>query len=277
MSKPIIVGYDPMTSDRAPINFGVAAARFTGAPLIIASASAAARPSRRRPAGRGARRRCLGRARTGQARARAGGDPGRVPRAGEHERRAGAARAERGRGRRPARRRLDPAGPVGRVIPGSTAERLMHGAPCPIAIVPPGWEAGAGLNTIGVAYVDTEEGREALRGAHALARRAGATLRVLTAVKAGLARYGETRGPDGRAARQGLRRGRGRAAGAAPRTRCGARPRRSTATSPSRPTPSSRIPPTSSSASPRTSTCSSAARAATVRCAPCCSAACRAA
>ena len=41
MSKPIIVGYDPMTSDRAPINFGLAAARFTGAPLIVASASAA--------------------------------------------------------------------------------------------------------------------------------------------------------------------------------------------------------------------------------------------
>ena len=83
-------------------------------------------------------------------------------------------------------------GPVGRVIPGSTAERLMHGAPCPIGIVPPGWEAGAGLNTIGVAYVDTDEGREALRGAHAVARRAGASLRVLTAVKAGLAMYGET-------------------------------------------------------------------------------------
>ena len=83
-------------------------------------------------------------------------------------------------------------GAVGRVVRGSTAERLMHGAPCPIAIVPPGWHAGAGLNTIGVAYVDTEEGREALRGAHALARRAGASLRVLTAVKAGLAMYGQT-------------------------------------------------------------------------------------
>ena len=27
-------------------------------------------------------------------------------------------------------------GAAGRVLPGSTAERLMHGAPCPIAIVP---------------------------------------------------------------------------------------------------------------------------------------------
>jgi len=66
------------------------------------------------------------------------------------------------------------------VLPGSTAQRLMHGAPCPIAVVPHGWERGGGLATIGVAYVDTEEGHEALRGAHALALRAGAKLRVLT-------------------------------------------------------------------------------------------------
>jgi nucleotide-binding universal stress UspA family protein len=58
--------------------------------------------------------------------------------------------------------------------------------------VPHGWEAGGGLCTIGVAYVDTDEGREALRGAHALARRAGGKLRVLTAVKAGLSAFGAT-------------------------------------------------------------------------------------
>jgi nucleotide-binding universal stress UspA family protein len=83
-------------------------------------------------------------------------------------------------------------GAIGRVLPGSTAERLMHGAPCPIAIVPHEWEAGGGLGTIGVAYVETDEGRDALRSAYALAQRAGATLRVLTAVKAGLSAYGET-------------------------------------------------------------------------------------
>ena len=57
MSKPIIVGYDPATADRAPVNFGVAAARFTGAPLIIASVSAAGRPAGRGAARRGSRRR----------------------------------------------------------------------------------------------------------------------------------------------------------------------------------------------------------------------------
>ena len=83
-------------------------------------------------------------------------------------------------------------GAVGRVLVGSTAERLMHGAPCPIAIVPHGWQAGAGLNTLGVAFVDTDEGHEALRGAYALARSAEAKLRVLTAVKPGVrTTYGE--------------------------------------------------------------------------------------
>jgi nucleotide-binding universal stress UspA family protein len=68
----------------------------------------------------------------------------------------------------------------------------MHGAPCAIAIVPHGWQAGGGLNTIGVAFVDTDEGHEALREAVALARRGGAKLRVLTAVKPGALRtYGE--------------------------------------------------------------------------------------
>jgi hypothetical protein len=119
----------------------------------------------------------------------------------------------------------------------------MHGSPCPIAIVPR-WEASGGLHTIGVAYVDTEEGREALRGADALAKRAGATLRVLTAVKAGPAIYSKT---EARTAEQrgkefdeveGERRGRAE-------EDFDARPTRSTATSRWRPTPSSRIPPTS--------------------------------
>jgi hypothetical protein len=55
-------------------------------------------------------------------------------------------------------------------------ERLMHGAPRATSRT---WHAGGGLNIIGVAYVETDEGREAVRGAQALARGAGATLRVL--------------------------------------------------------------------------------------------------
>jgi nucleotide-binding universal stress UspA family protein len=67
------------------------------------------------------------------------------------------------------------------VLLGSTAERLMHGATCPVAVVPREYRASDdGPSDIGVAYVDTDEGREALRGAYALARRAGATLHVIT-------------------------------------------------------------------------------------------------
>ncbi|MEA2290481.1 MAG: hypothetical protein QOD55_2478, partial [Solirubrobacteraceae bacterium] len=36
MPKPILVGYEPNTLDQAPVRFGAEAARFTGAPLIVA-------------------------------------------------------------------------------------------------------------------------------------------------------------------------------------------------------------------------------------------------
>ena len=195
MSKPIIVGYDPQTFDRAPVNFAVAAARFTGAPLVIASV-------------------CAGSVvRDGSAAGRLDEDlaadaSGALDEVGRELDAEGIAVEFRQIDNTSAARALHEAaeaqdagllvvgstnrGAIGRVLPGSTAERLMHGAPCPIAIVPHEWEAGGGLNTIGVAYVDTDEGREALRGAHALARRTGAKLRVLTAVKAGLSAYGAT-------------------------------------------------------------------------------------
>jgi nucleotide-binding universal stress UspA family protein len=32
---------------------------------------------------------------------------------------------------------------LGRLLPGSTADRLMHGAPCPIAVIPTGWQLAA--------------------------------------------------------------------------------------------------------------------------------------
>lgn len=51
-----------------------------------------------------------------------------------------------------------------------------------MALVPRGWPRPRALGTIGAAFVDTHEGRDALRAAHALARRSGARLRVLAAV-----------------------------------------------------------------------------------------------
>jgi len=72
---------------------------------------------------------------------------------------------------------------VGRAVAGSTGVRLLHGAPCPVALAPRDWKPGGGLKTVGVAYVDSDEGREALRAAHLLAGRAGATLKVFTVIK----------------------------------------------------------------------------------------------
>jgi nucleotide-binding universal stress UspA family protein len=72
-------------------------------------------------------------------------------------------------------------GPVGRVLPGSTAERLLHGSPCPVGIVPHGYAAqGADpIKTIGVAYNATDESDAALAAACKMARRLGADLRVI--------------------------------------------------------------------------------------------------
>ena len=71
-------------------------------------------------------------------------------------------------------------GRVGRVLVGGTAEHLLHGAPCPVAVAPRGLGAGTvAVRRVGVGFLDTEDGHEALRGALALARRAGARLWLL--------------------------------------------------------------------------------------------------
>ena len=184
MPQPILVGYDPARRDIAPVHFGIAAAGLTGAPLIVASVQtgpAASVPGYRSSAedlqgdrvaldelrpvlsvpGLNAERRTL----IGDS------APSALHRAAE-ELQAGllvVGSTDRGRG--------------GVLGPGSTAERLMHGAPCAIAVVPHEWLRGGGLATLGVAYIDTPEARDAVRGAVALARRSGAKLRVLGAVK----------------------------------------------------------------------------------------------
>ena len=72
-------------------------------------------------------------------------------------------------------------GAGGRLLPGSVGERLVHGSPCPVLVVP-GERAGATLDSIAAAYDGSYEARQALRVARALAVRTGARLRLLTAV-----------------------------------------------------------------------------------------------
>jgi nucleotide-binding universal stress UspA family protein len=73
-------------------------------------------------------------------------------------------------------------GTSGQVVAGSVAARLLHGAPCPVAVAPNGYAGGtqAALRRIGVGYDDTPEAREALSAAVGLATRTGAKVEVLS-------------------------------------------------------------------------------------------------
>lgn len=70
-------------------------------------------------------------------------------------------------------------GPIGRVLPGSTGERLVHGAPCPVAIVPRGYADADPIRTIGVGYDASDESKAAVEAACLLARGCGARLRII--------------------------------------------------------------------------------------------------
>jgi nucleotide-binding universal stress UspA family protein len=178
MSKPILVGFDPRRGDRAPVEFAVTAARFTGARLIVVSVESGAR----------------------DADADLLADASDVLGQAAQDLEADSIEAEFRRVKSSSAARAlhelaeaEDAGllvvgssrrsPVGRVLLGSTAERLMHGSTCPVVVVPERWRPKASLETTGVAYSDSDEARVALRGAHALARRAGAKLRVVTVVE----------------------------------------------------------------------------------------------
>ena len=58
-------------------------------------------------------------------------------------------------------------GHLGRVLPGSTGERLLHGAPCAVAIVPHGYRTRADqpIRRIGVAYDGSDEATAAVTAA----------------------------------------------------------------------------------------------------------------
>jgi nucleotide-binding universal stress UspA family protein len=186
MPAPILVGFDPGSADRAPVQFAIAAARLTGAPLVVGSVHADAAAIGELAHGHlegellhdadqpldHIRRELAGEGVHAQCRALPGWSPARAL----HE-----AAEELGAGLLVIGSARD--GHAGRLRPGSTATRLLHGAPCPVAVVPHSWQSGRAVQTIGVAYVDTPEGHEALDGALALARRTGAKLRVLSAAK----------------------------------------------------------------------------------------------
>ncbi len=78
-----------------------------------------------------------------------------------------------------------------RTLLGSTTERLLHGATAPVTVVPLGWRQSASdrISRIGVAYIDTRDGREALRMAVSVALRIPAQLTLYTVFGQSSERY----------------------------------------------------------------------------------------
>ncbi len=77
-------------------------------------------------------------------------------------------------------------GAIGRLLPGSIGERVVHGSPCPVLVVPEG-HGDRSVRCIAVAYDGGEQSRRALRAAATLAERLGAALVLIGVTDAGQA------------------------------------------------------------------------------------------
>lgn len=73
-------------------------------------------------------------------------------------------------------------GAVGRVVIGSVADGLLHGAPCEVMVAPRGFaaEQHGPFRTIAVAYDDTPESKVALKRAEEIALACRATIMIYT-------------------------------------------------------------------------------------------------
>jgi nucleotide-binding universal stress UspA family protein len=182
MSRPVIVGVDPLRSEPAPLALASLLARLTGASVLAVAAYPhdAVRPegSELEAALRDQAWEALERAaaelpESAKVRAVPAESPARaLQEAAERESAAmlvvGSAHG----------------GPLGRLAVGSVADRILHGSPCPVAVAPLGFEPPAeGVRRIAAAFVDTPEGRAALAKAAELAGLAGATLQAVTIVQ----------------------------------------------------------------------------------------------
>lgn len=87
-------------------------------------------------------------------------------------------------------------GAIGRAVLGSVGDRLLHGSPCPVAVVPAD-AADAPFATVGVAHDAGDESRAALRAAEQLARALGARLVVIAVYQPVMAPYAEPGMPGG--------------------------------------------------------------------------------
>jgi nucleotide-binding universal stress UspA family protein len=181
---PIVAAFSADSAAREPVEFGLAASRVTGAPLIIVAVTHgdvathhALRSSADAPHGAHLDalenlERELGRRGVRDVDIRVFEDRSTA------------------RGLAHAMDALEPElivlgssrqGAVGAVFLGTTTERVIHDSACPVAVVPHGYTRPEnGVQLIGAAYAPTPEGREAVAAAAALARASGASVRVIT-------------------------------------------------------------------------------------------------
>jgi nucleotide-binding universal stress UspA family protein len=177
MSNPIIAGVDPLQRDDSPLRLAAGLARITGAPLVaIAShpqeitgtrTGGTFEPELRAEAA--ARLEALAVGIDAELVVIGGRSPARVLHDAAVAR--NASMIVVGSTRR------------ARLTPGSTAERLLHGAPCPVAIAPASLSDDWVPRRVGVGFIDSDAGRDALRYGAALADAADASLQALTAVE----------------------------------------------------------------------------------------------
>jgi nucleotide-binding universal stress UspA family protein len=180
---PIVAAFSAESAAREPLEFGLAASRVTGAPLVIVTVKHGGPVMHRAGAdvAEGDEDRTMDHLRSGLA--RRGLHDVEVLTFEDHTAARGLARALD---------ELDPElivlgssrrGAVGSALLGTTAERVIHASSCPVAVVPNGYEAPeGGVQVVGAAYSPTPEGREALAAAASLARARGIKLRVITVV-----------------------------------------------------------------------------------------------
>ncbi|HET8757599.1 MAG TPA: universal stress protein [Solirubrobacteraceae bacterium] len=176
MAEPIIAAVDPRRADRAPAALGALLARLTGAPLLLAATYPVDRSvdslypeyarSLRLDAERALRRIAAG-LDAGTVVLPADGSPARALH--DLAEREHASLLVLGSSQR---------GQLGRVMPGAVTDRLLQGAPCPVAVAPAGFGAESAPQVIGVAFTDTPDGHAALDAARVLADQAGARVRV---------------------------------------------------------------------------------------------------
>jgi nucleotide-binding universal stress UspA family protein len=177
--RPIIAAIDPHRDDSSAAKLGLLLARATGAPLLLVSAYTVPHvdetEARRDAALAGieqVRRRVLEAAgpavEVSSTVVADQSSPARALHALAERR--GAAMIVVGSSAR---------GPLGRMHPGAVTDRLLHGAPCPVAVATSGFDADR-LDLIGIAFLERPDGWAALAHGRELARAAGARVRILT-------------------------------------------------------------------------------------------------